>query len=195
MCSRFTRLACCFVVFAAAAASGWHAGRAGYYRQFGNEDSGQAQVKRTAPGAAREFKAGSRHAVWMARVRSAESAEFPGLFAELQEIFPEFPDEDHNADERHEAAVRFLAGHWLEQSPEAVLAFAEQSDDAGGLWSIAGELLGRAWPEMATDLIARKGTQDLPRPSGFRVLRAAHRGWFPPRRWSGAATPNGLGTS
>lgn len=99
----------------------------------------------------------------MARVKNAGGADFPRLFAELRRIFPEDDDEEHEADPRHEEAVRFLIGHWLAMDAEAAVAFACAPDSNGSLCSVTGELLGRAWPEKAVAMISAKGTQNLPR--------------------------------
>ena len=162
MWSRLTRPARCLALFTVAVTAGWYAGRNAYDRGFHGEESVQARVNVNAPVATRGFPDGSRRAAWMTRVAAAQSTDFPRLFAELRVLFPQETDAEHEEDPRHQAAVRFLIGHWLARDAEAVIAFAGQTDYDSDLNGMAGELLGRAWPEKAVAMIKDKGVQNLP---------------------------------
>ena len=92
-------------------------------------------------------KSASAGGQWIARVKSASSADFPALLSDL-------PAEFSESQESWSAAVRFLFGQWLARDADAALAFAAQQEDEPRLPSLAMEVMARAWPEKALALMS-----------------------------------------
>ncbi|HWB05729.1 MAG TPA: hypothetical protein VG796_22100 [Verrucomicrobiales bacterium] len=82
---------------------------------------------------------------WVTRVKKAGLADFPALFAEVDAIFPEYED--------RETALRFLFGEWINRDAKAAVAFAGEQDDRYYLQSTVMDLMMRAWPEKAAEIL------------------------------------------
>lgn len=138
--------------FTAAAVAGWWTGRTAMdWQSSAAKSSRTASASPSRLGAALPPAGGQ----WIDRVKTAPSAEFPALFAELKSTFPSKED--------FEPAANFFFAQWLSKDSEAAINFADHQEDIGKLLELVLTVFAQGWPEKAlTILIHRENRFPFP---------------------------------